>query len=75
MNKGWNQLDFGYIQGNRSIPHVFSSVQNNYTIIFELGTESYYIANQNFNILSVITPGQKYWVKMKDSQGFYLNGD
>lgn len=73
LNHGWNLIDFGSIQGNRSVPNVFQSVDHEYHIIFELGTGLYYIGGQSFNTLEEITPGQKYWVKMKEASGFYLN--
>jgi uncharacterized repeat protein (TIGR01451 family) len=75
MDNGWNLIDFGYIHGNTSIPYVFGSLEEDYTIIFELSSESYFIYGQNFNTLHTVTPGQKYWVKMKQESGFYLNGD
>ncbi len=73
LNQGWNLIDFGSIQGNRSVPNVFQSVEHHYHIIFELSTELYYIEEQSFNTLEEITPGQKYWVKMKEASGFYLD--
>lgn len=72
MNKGWNLIDFGYIQGDMNISTVFSPIIDSYKIIFELESGLYNISNQNFNTLTMITPGEKYWVKMKEASGFYL---
>jgi len=73
LNNGWNLVDFGSIQGNRSVPNVFQSVEHEYDIIFELSTELYYIKGQSFTTLEEIAPGQKYWVKVNEAIGFYLD--
>jgi len=73
LDDGWNQLEFDIIEGEKDIASVFESIEEEYKLIFELDSESYFIADQNFNTLGEITTSRTYWVKMNEAKGFYLD--
>jgi hypothetical protein len=73
LDEGWNQIEFEIIEGENDIESVFQSIQDEYKLVFELDSESYFISNQIFNTLNEINPGKTYWVKMNEASGFYLD--
>jgi hypothetical protein len=71
IHTGWNLILLPSISGNNSIENVFSSIWNDFEIIYEIGTGKNYISGEGGNTLKYILPSTWYEVKMINPERFY----